>query len=80
MANAKLSTLATQFAVTGNQANMAAQIGGGLVASDIQALAALLNLLALSFDISIPLIMQAVTPPGLGGTFTCPISTALQPS
>jgi hypothetical protein len=62
MAQAKVSVLATQFAVGGNQAAMAAAIGGGVVASDIAALAAILSLLALSPDIMIPLMGQATTP------------------
>jgi hypothetical protein len=80
MSNARISTLATQFAVTGNQAAMATAIGGGIVASDLQALAALMNLLALSPDVSMPLLGQAVTPPGLGGTYAAPAATMLQPS
>jgi hypothetical protein len=80
MANARISTLATQFAVTGNQAAMATAIGGGIVASDVAALAAVLNLLALSPDISTPLLGQAVTPSFVNGTYVAPASTMLQPN
>lgn len=62
MANARLSVLATQFAVGGNQAAMATAIGGGIVASDIAALAAVITTLSLSPDLSIPLIGQSTTP------------------
>jgi hypothetical protein len=62
MANARLSTLAAQFAVSGNQAAMATAIGGGIVASDIAALAAVMTTLSLSPDISINLIGQSTTP------------------
>jgi hypothetical protein len=55
-----MSTFATQFAA--NAAAVAAAAGGTIVTSDITALAAVLNLLALSQDIITPLIGQATTP------------------
>jgi hypothetical protein len=60
VANARMSTFATQFAA--NAAAVATAAGGTIVTSDITALAAVLNLLALSQDIITPLIGQATTP------------------
>jgi hypothetical protein len=60
MAGAKISTLGAQMIT--NAAAIAGQVGGGVVTADIQALGAVLNLLALSQDVSIPLLGQASTP------------------
>jgi len=62
MANARLSTFATQLAIGGNQAAIATAIAGGIVASDVAALAAVLATLALSPDLSMPLLGQSTTP------------------
>jgi len=58
----RLSALATQLAIGGNQAAIATAIAGGCVASDIAALAAVIATLSLSPDVSIPLIGQSTTP------------------
>ena len=60
MANAKISTIATQC--TANAAAVATALGGGIVTSDVTALGAVLMNLALSADISTPIIGQATTP------------------
>lgn len=60
MAGAKVSTLGAQMIT--NAAAIAGQVGGGVVTADIQALGAILNLLAVSQDIMIPLLSQATTP------------------
>jgi hypothetical protein len=78
MANARMSTIAAQCAA--NAAAIATAMAGGIVTTDVQALAAVLNLLALSPDIITPLISQAVTPPGLGGTYAAPATTMLNPN
>jgi len=62
MAGASMSTVATRLNIGGNQAAIAAAIGGGVVAADVASLGAILSLLALSQDIMIPLIGQATTP------------------
>lgn len=57
-----VSNLATRLAIGGNQAAIATAIGGGVVATDVAALSAVLSALALSQDISIPLLSIATTP------------------
>jgi hypothetical protein len=70
MANAKLSTIATQC--TANAAAIATAMGGGIVTSDVTALGAVLACYALSPDLTIPTIGQATTP--------ALASTMIQPS
>lgn len=60
MANMKISAIATQLLA--NNAAVVTAIAGGIVTSDVTALAAVLNALALSQDISIPLLSIASTP------------------
>ena len=59
MANASISTLATQFAA--NAAAVATAAGGTIVTSDITALAQVLANLANDQSFSIPLIAGCVT-------------------
>jgi hypothetical protein len=70
MANARLSTIATQC--TANAAAVATALGGGIVTSDVTALGSVLMLLALSPDLMVPTIGQATTP--------ALASTMIQPS
>lgn len=60
MANSTITNLATRFNATA--AAIAAAAGGTVVTSDITALVAVLNALAVSQDISIPLLSIATTP------------------
>lgn len=60
MANMKISAIATQLIA--NNAAVVTAIGGGIVTSDVTALAAVLNALAVSQDVSIPLLSIATTP------------------
>lgn len=60
MAQAKISTIAAQC--TANAAAVATALAGGVVTSDVTALGAILATLALSPDISIPLLGQSTTP------------------
>lgn len=57
MANAKLSTLATQFAA--NSAAIATAAAGTVVTSDITALADLLKTLSLRNDLLLPIMFLA---------------------
>lgn len=65
MANAKLSTLATQFAA--NAAAVATATAGGVVTADITALADMLKTLSLRPDLALPAMKQA--PPALASTY-----------
>jgi len=69
VAQMKLSALATQC--TANAAAIAAQVGGGCVTADITALGAVLAALAVSQDVSIPLLGLATTP-ALASTMLTP--------
>lgn len=60
MANAKFSTLATQFAA--NAAAVAAAAAGTVVTSDITALADLLKTLSLRDDLALPPLLLASAP------------------
>jgi hypothetical protein len=60
MAGSTLTNLSQRFSATA--AAVAAAAGGTVVTADIQRLADVLALLALSPDISIPLLGQASTP------------------
>lgn len=65
----RISVLGTQC--TANAAAIAAAVAGGCVTSDITALGAILSLLGLSQDVSIPLLGQATTP-ALASTMLTP--------
>lgn len=60
MAQAKLSTIGAQCIT--NAAAVATALGGGVVTADVTALGAVLNALAVSPDISLPLLSIATTP------------------
>lgn len=62
MANSTISNLVTRLNTGGVAAAVATAMGGSVVTSDITALSAVLATLALSQDISIPLIGQSTTP------------------
>jgi hypothetical protein len=68
MANAKLSVLATQMKA--NAAAIATAVAGGVVTSDITALADMLNTLALNPDLALPAMSQC--PPALASTYLQP--------
>jgi hypothetical protein len=69
VANSTLSNLAARMTATA--AATATAMGGTVVTSDIVALAAVLNTLAVSQDVSIPLIGQSTTP-ALASTMLTP--------
>lgn len=69
MANSTLTNLATRMNATA--AATAAALGGTVVTSDIVALAAVLNAMAVSQDVSIPILGLATTP-ALASTMLTP--------
>lgn len=68
MANAKLSVVAAQMKA--NAAAIATAAAGGIVTSDITALADMLNTLALNPDLALPAMMQC--PAALASTYLQP--------
>jgi hypothetical protein len=68
MANAKLSTISTQCA--SNAAAVATALGGGVVTSDVTALADLLKTLSLRPGDSYAIMTQC--PPALASTYLTP--------
>lgn len=70
MAGSTLSNLAVRFGPA-QAAAIAAAAGGTVVTADITALAAVLTTLAVSPDVSIPLLGQSTTP-ALASTMLAP--------